>query len=924
MRRSFSLFVVFLIANLFSITVFAQSVVIPGTIKNVSTGEPVPAVSITVKGSGTGTFTNDKGEFKLMVNQKFPITLVISSIGYESQTLTINNADDLQIRMLSSNALGQEVVIAATRTPSRILESPVTIERISSATIRNTAAPSYYDIVGNLKGVDMVTASLNFKTPSTRGFNGSGNLRLNQIVDGMDNHAPGLNFSLGSVVGLTELDVESVELLPGASSALYGPGGMNGALIINSKDPFKYQGFSMNIKTGVMHLDENDSTPTPSPYYNWTFRYAKKISEKFAFKMGGELIQAKDWIGKDYRDYDRVGTTGQIKTGTRSTDPNYDGVNVYGDETTIDLKSNVLVPLGQAIPFYAPYVNNLPASIPVSRTGYYEKDVIDPTTVNFKLSGALHYKITENITAILAGHFGTGNTVYTGSDRYSLRNLKMAQYKFELNNPSWFLRAYTTQENAGESYNATVTTRLFNEAWKPSGGSSGWYAQYGQAFLQSKLNGSSDISAHNAARAFADQGRPLPGSDQFKQIFDRVRSIPISRGGGLFVDKTNLYNVEGQYNFSKYTSQFADIIVGANYKRYVLNSEGTLFADSAGKIGINEYGAYVQATKRLLNDKLKLIASGRYDKNTNFDGKFTPRVSAVITVAPDNFLRLSYQSAYRFGSTQQQWINLSVGGGTRLLGGVKALQDYYNFSTNATYTIDNNLFAGTPTQKSFAKFKAETVNSFEGGYKGLMLDKKLLIDVYGYYGVYKDFIARQLVAQSVSGSINVFTNPATVKANLNNPALVRTYSVPTNVRGDVTTYGYGIGLDYNLGRNFSIGSNFSSDRLSKIPAGFIANFNAPKYRFGASLNNSGFGKNKLFIFNMSYRWQDQVDFQGDFANGIVPAFHTLDAQVGYKFPAEKILVKLGAANLLNQYYVNGFGNATVGGLYYLSVGYNLF
>ena len=198
---------------------------------------------------------------------------MISSIGYELQEIQVNDASQfVQVSFKPASALGQEVVIAATRTPSRILESPVTIERISGAAIRNAPSPSYYDILGNIKGVDMVTASLNFKTPSTRGFNGSGNLRLNQIMDGMDNQAPGLNFSVGSVIGLTELDVESVELLPGASSALYGPGGMNGALLINSKNPFKYQGLSFQVKTGIMHID-NRERPT-SPYYNWSLRWA--------------------------------------------------------------------------------------------------------------------------------------------------------------------------------------------------------------------------------------------------------------------------------------------------------------------------------------------------------------------------------------------------------------------------------------------------------------------------------------------------------------------------------------------------------------------------------------------------------------------------------------------------------------------------
>ena len=921
MRKNFGFLAAVIILNIFSLSCFAQGSTITGNVRSAATGESLSAVSITVNGSGTGTYTDDKGQFKISVT-KLPVNLMITSVGFAIQNITVNDAQPLTIDLQVSNVLGQEIVVAATRTPSRILESPVTIERISSANIRNAASPNYYDILSKLKGVDVVNSSILFTSPSTRGFNGSGNLRVNQIVDGMDNQAPGLNFSVGSIVGLTQMDVESVELLPGASSALYGPGGMNGAIIINSKDPFKYQGFSADIKTGVMHIDRFERPG--APYYDWSARWAKKVSEKFAFKVSGQLIQAKDWIGVDNRNYNRLGYTGRLVNGTRDTDPNYDGVNVYGDETTVDLKSAVLGPLGNAFPPYQPYINALPATIPVSRTGYQEKEVVNPNAVNVRLLGAAHYKINDRTTLIAEGFFGSGNTVYTGSDRYSLKNLKIAQYKLELNNANWFLRAFTTQEDAGQSYNATVTTRLLNEAWKPSGGSTGWYSQYGQAFLGAKLAGQTDINAHNIARAVADQGRPAAGSAQFNQLLDQVRSVPISKGGGLFVDKTNLYMVEGQYNLSQYTSQFADIVVGADYKRYVLNSAGTLFADSAGTIGINEFGAYAQATKKFLDGKLKLIASGRFDKNQNFTGRVTPRFSAVIRVAPDNNVRLSYQTAYRFPSTQQQWINLRVGAGTRLLGGLETLQNYYNFGSNPVYLVDSNLLKGTVTQKTFDKFTAESVKSFEGGYKGLLMNKKLLVDVYGYYGVYKNFIARITVGQSVNGDKSVFTNPATISANLANPSKITSYSVPTNVSGDVQTYGYGMSVDYSLPLNFTIGANASTDKISKIPDGFVAQFNAPEYRVAASFANTGFGFQKRCGFNFVYKYQGATDYQGDFVNGPVPAFHTLDGQISYKFPVQKIMLKLGGTNILNQYYVNGFGNSAIGGLYYVSFGYNLF
>ncbi|MEO6844182.1 MAG: TonB-dependent receptor [Ginsengibacter sp.] len=931
MRKYCQYFVFLIIGSIFSSVSFAQATSIRGKITNKSTGESIPSVSVTVKGSGEGTYTDERGNFSLDIKGKLPVTLIISSIGYQEQEVTVNSASQVvNVSMDPASTLGQEVVVSATRTPSRILESPVTIERISTADIRNTSSVSYYDMIGKLKEVDVVTASLTFSSPSTRGFNGSGNLRLNQIVDGMDNQAPGLNFSVGAVVGPPGIDVASVELLPGASSALYGPGGMNGAIVINSKDPFRYQGFSFEAKTGVMNI--NNSSRDPSAYYNWSLRWAKKVSDKFAFKVGAEIVQAKDWVANDYRDYDRLATTGSVKAGTRSTDPNYDGINVYGDETTADIKP-FLNGVAAAAPFYKPYVNSLPASMQVSRTGYMEKDIINPNTFNLKLIGAASYKLTQNTSLNAEGYWGTGNTVYTGSDRYSLLNLKIGQYKLEVINKNWFVRAYTTQENAGDSYNATVTTRLVNEAWKktvtfvgttPVPQPSDWIYQYGMAFLNAKLAGQTDINAYNAARAVADEGRPAAGSAEFKQLFDKIRSIPISKGGGLFVDKTNLYNVEGQYNLSSVTSKVVDLLVGANYKRYVLNSEGTLFADSSGKIPINEFGAYVQATKKILNDRLTLIFSGRYDKNQNFEGRFTPRFSAVIKVAEDNNIRLSYQQAYRFGSTQQQWINLRVGGGTALIGGLQTFQTYYHFNTNPIYAIDNNLFAGSPQVKTFNKFKAETVNSFEVGYKGLLFQKRLLVDLYSYYGIYKDFIARTLVAQSVNGDKSVFTDPATVKANLTNPALVTTYSVPTNVTSNVTTYGFGLGLTYSLQHNFLIGGNITSDHLDNVPPDFIAAFNAPDYRFGFNFSNTGFGKQNRYGFNITYRWQDVVNYQGDFANGIVPAYQTVDAQVSYKFPVTKISLKLGGTNILNQYYRDGFGNASIGAIYYVSIGYNLF
>ena len=915
MRKVTSYLVTFLLANVLAISAFSQNVTISGNVRNGSTKEGAGAVSVTIKGSESGTFTDDKGNFKLSV-KSLPVTLLISSVGYELQEVTVSKASELvQVEFKSSSSLGQEVVVSASRVPQKILESPVSIERISAATIRNSPAASFYDAVLTLKGVDITTSSLTFKTPTTRGFNSSGNTRFNQLVDGMDNQAPGLNFSVGAIIGLSELDVDNMELLSGASSALYGPGGMNGTLLMTSKNPFKYQGFSFLVKEGMMHTDGRQRPI--SPYHNWNVRWAKKIGEKFAIKINAELIQAKDWQGADYRDYNRAATGGNVKAGSRATDPNYDGINVYGDETTVEIRSAVLNAIGaSAAPFLKNFIDTLNhgAAINVSRTGYTEKEVTNPNTVNFKLGGSLHYKLNTFTEAVLAAYWGTGNTVYTGSERYSLKDFKMGQYKLELNSRYWSLRAYTTQENAGESYNTTVATRLLNESWRASGGATGWFSGYSQNYLAQRLLGLTDSAAHALARAAMDVGRPLATSSQFRNSFDSLRKRPISLGGALLLDKSDLYSLDGSYNFSHLSSKLGgvEVLVGGNYRQYVLNSEGTLFADSAGRININEYGGFVQLSRHIF-ERVKLTASGRYDKNQNFDGRFTPRVTAVIKLAENNNVRLSYQTAYRFPSNQQQFINLSIGSNVRLIGGNNSFRTFFNFAGKPLYDFES-LRKGVISGYTSVDLKPESLSSFEAGYKGLLLEGKLLIDMYGYFGQYKDFLGRRVMVQSLTGAPIVLADTANGYR----------YSLPVNSSDKVKTYGFGLSVDYRLPWNFTIGANIASDILKDVPANFVAYFNSPKYKGNVTIGNSGFGPAKRLGFNVAYRYQGAFLYQGDFATGNLPVVQTLDAQFSVKLPSTKSVIKIGANNLLNQYYYNAVGNSQVGGLYYLSFGYNIY
>ncbi|MGY4385401.1 outer membrane receptor protein involved in Fe transport [Pedobacter sp. UYP24] len=941
----------------------AQSVTISGLVIDKATNEPMPGVGITIKGKTSGTATNNNGRYSFTTTEKAPFTIVVTYVGYTSIEKEISmSTGNLDFQLESAAILGQEVVVSASRTPERILESPVSVERMGQSVLRELPTPSFYDALTNMKGVEVSAQSLTFKSVNTRGFNSNGNTRFNQYVDGMDNQAPGLNFSVGNIIGVNDLDLDNVELLPGASSALYGAGGINGTMLMSSKSPFAYQGPSFQFKTGINHV--NDNNTGNQEYKQLDVRLAKAWNNRFALKGTFSFLQAKDWQADNYSNFDRASRT--FKAGDRASDPAYDGINVYGDESGQNMRSVVSqsiepavragilaasgglfnpktvldnVPAGASYAQYLGFINaNVPAALrpavsgkylpfyfglanpgvlpnqTVTRTGYNESALVDYNTQSLKASGSAHYKLSSTVEAIAQANWGTGTSVYTGSDRYSLRNFSIGQYKLELKGEDFFLRGYTTQERSGDSYISSILGSFINEAGKKS---TDWYPQYIGTYIGSKLANPAitDAQAHAAARATADQGRLIPGTPQFEAAKSNLTNSTIASGvGAKFNDKTNLYHYEGMYNFSNVLNNVVELQVGSSYRIYQLRSGGTIFDDLNGQIDIKEYGAFAQLGKKLLDDKLKLTVAGRYDKNSNFEGRFTPRVTGVFTVAPNNNIRVSYQTGYRNPTTQNQYIDLSVAGGLqRLIGGLPgSLNKYGLLTTNKGYTdVSYRAFLGSvaagapnPTLLQAYNFDPngvtpESVQAYELGYKGL-LGSKLLIDAYGYYNKYKNFIT----------AVDVYQQNGTAFSK---------FGVPVNAKGEVTSYGAALGLDYLIG-GFNVSGNVSYNEIGNLPTSYINDFNTPTIRYNLGLGNKEIIKN--VGFNVAYRWQDAFYWNSSFASGDVPAFGTFDAQVNLKIPSVKTMIKLGGSNILNKYYFTSYGNPSVGALYYVGLTFN--
>jgi len=908
----------------FCVATFAQTTV-KGNVSDES-GQPLPGANVIVVGTTTGAFTDFDGNYTLTFDQDPPFSIQVTSIGFEPITkeVTANN-QTINFVLKEGNQL-DEVVISASRTPERIFESPVTVERFGLKEVKNTASADFYDGLENLKGVDINTNSLTFKAINTRGFATFANTRFMQLVDGMDNSAPALNFPLGNLLGMIETDIHSVELLPGAASALYGANAFNGILFMRSKNPFDHAGLSGYIKQGITSQEAGGD----NSYTDFGIRAAYKFSDKFAAKVNFGYLKGTDWFADNQN--------GKPGTGATRADLDYDGYNVYGDEvsTNINGVAQAMVGLG-LLPAGA---ESLVPSVNVSRTGYAEKDLTDYEAESLKTDWGLYYRPWANDFEIsYVGKYGRGSTIYQGTNRYAIDNFNQQQHKLEVRNDNFFVRAYMTEDDAGDSYDMVFTGINVNRAWKPD---LNWFAEYVGAYVQGTLNGLLPGQAHALGRQTADTGKPVPGTPQFQNIFNTVINDPDFSKGAKFKDNSRFYHGDANYNLS-HLIDFAEIQVGGSYRKYSLNSAGTIYTDYDGAIDYSEFGLYTQIQKKLLDDRLKLTGSVRYDKSELFDGFLSPRLSVGYTLGEEGNrnIRFSVQTGFRNPTTQDLYIGLDAGRAIVVGSSPGNLDRYsrtYNVSTagqglgmpaSITQTgraAYENSYSASSVQAFAATgdvsqlqignsdlVEPERVTSFELGYRAKF--KKLIVDMSVYYNKYKDFISGENVIAPLYGEVG--DNSLSVAAIANGDYKV--YQTYTNSEADVNSYGGSLGLSTKVFGNYDLSANYTytkQDFDQNAFPDFRTNFNTPEHKVKAKFGNTDVFKN--FGFNVAWRWSDSYHWQATFGDGDIPSYHVVDAQINLRVPSLKSTFKAGATNLLGDEYFTAIGTGFIGSQYYVS------
>jgi len=925
---------VLLILFLASKAVFAQPYEISGKVTEAKNGLPLIGVHIAVVGNVQGTVSDQQGNYHLKTSSTPPFTLQYSFVGFETQFIEVEQSGvTINIQMKEDYLLGQEVVISASRVEKSILQASVSVERLNLVDIQQMPTANFYNGLYQIKGVDMNVHGLTFQLPNARGFNGYATTRMNQIVDGMENIAPGLSFAAGNIFGLPQLDVESVEMVVGASTVLYGPGGTNGTLVMTSKDPFRYQGLSVSLQSGVMNI--GSAIPDhPTPMVSINLRYAKVFKDRIAIKLVGSYLRATDWQATDFRDRSDL----EDLSLDRFSNPGYDGVNVYGDEALVSLNLAEVGPtiidgiaesqgIEPGTPEYDELYNRAIQYFPdqnVTRTGWNESDLVDDKTEIIRLGGSVHYLITEKLKVIAQGNYAQGTSVYTAQNRFSANNFSIFSGKLELNNPNFFLRGWAVVEDAGDSYDIGGAAMRMNEAWKPS---EQWFTDYLGGYVQTALITGDMYGAHQFGRLVADNrdhrtgivfdntkpAFPLPGTEEFNQILSDIKSTDVNDGGAKVTDHSRIFQVEGMYDFSHLTD-ILEIQLGISQRLTVVDTDGTIFFDEPDNpIRINQFGTFLQLNKDLFKDRLRITGAFRFDKNEYFDAEYTPRLSLIVFLnkSQEQSIRGTFQTGYRFPTTSDQWVDLDLGV-FQTIGGMEVVRNSYGFDTTPIYPMtgrnpikDSVITEGGPI--ILPPLVTEKVASTEIGYKGLFLGKKLFVDAYWYYNKYKGFQSVQLVAQ-LAEDIGETED--------------RLFQVTMSTDEPVASTGWALGLDYRFRLGFLFRGNVAYNKLleSIDTPGVETRYNTPEYRANLSISHPQIISNLGFAVN--YHWQSGFLWESGFGAGDIPPYSTLDAHVTYTLPRFRTTLKLGASNMLNSYYTTSFGSANIGGLYYFTIEYN--
>ena len=942
---------------LFGVVSFAQTTV-TGTVNDES-GMPLPGANVIVVGTSTGAISDFDGKFTLTVSQTPPFTVQVSSVGFTtaSEDVTSNN-QDLTI-VLEEGSFLDEVVVTASRVPQRIFESPVTVEKYSLKQIQRTPAADFFEGLFNVKGVQMNQTGLVFSQVNTRGFGTAYNEGFVTMVDGMNTQAPVFGFAVGNLIGPSELDVQSVELLPGSASALYGMDAYKGIMSIATRNPFEHEGITGYYRSGTTQQEVGGN----NAFTDFGIRIATKLSDKWAVKLSVSAKQGTEWAAGDTRHTRECSNCGEggIVDGYDPNAPDFDAVNEYGQQTFDSAGQLALI--GGGLEAFAAAPNGANYFDTVVTTGYTEQELFGNEASNIKGNAGIYFRPNDDTEISFTSLMGTGEApLPAGNARYNIKDFVVQLHKLEIKSGGFNARAFYTKEDAGKTTQSEALANSVAFA-QPGGLQGGWGATYLNTFLGGAAGAAGftpdaagvgaflgtvvapDLATggtsfsnlfpdgvtaqlHQAARAAADANMLMPGTPEFDAAIDAATDqailsfSPEGSLGALIKDISAVTTLEANYDFED-KIEFANLIVGGLYRSFNLDTDGSLYTDYDEPIEYDEYGVYAQLQKDLFNNNVSVTASMRYDKQSVMeDANVTPRLGLLFKLSDQSNIRVSGQVGYRNPTNQDKFIGL-FNGAEVLLGSTRENIDRYSSNLGGFDWTGNQVFEtalnkrafdtdGSIVEEELNYVEAEKVTSYDIGYR--FNSKNFTLDMNAYYSQYENYIGTNSVY--VPAAIDGLPVGGTTAATMALGAFAQ-FGVDSNLDVPFDTYGFSLEAIQKLNASTSVNFIYEYNQLDyseEANSSFELSWNTPEHRIKLGLTSA---INNNVTISANARYNSEYYYESTFVDATIRANTVLDAKVSFSVKAlDNIKFEIGGNNIAGREYVSIPGSGNIGSLYY--------
>ncbi|MCW5922139.1 MAG: TonB-dependent receptor [Saprospiraceae bacterium] len=222
-----------------------------GTVFEIGSRQPLPGVTVTIKGTNGYAVTDTNGQFSIESRVAPPFTLLVNSVGFLAQEIPVSNlsGSPLEIVLIDDNRLS-EIVITSRRRKETAQEVPIPISVVGGQLVEDAGAFNVNRLKEIVPTVQLYSSNPRNTTLNIRGLGSTFGLTNDGIDPGVGFYVDGVYYARPAATTLDFIDIEQIEVLRGPQGTLFGKNTTAGAFNITTRAPSFKPGASFEVSYG--------------------------------------------------------------------------------------------------------------------------------------------------------------------------------------------------------------------------------------------------------------------------------------------------------------------------------------------------------------------------------------------------------------------------------------------------------------------------------------------------------------------------------------------------------------------------------------------------------------------------------------------------------------------------------------------------